>query len=443
MTRPVADDAPARRTATVARTTNETDIAVDARPRRDGAGGGVDRHPVLRPHARPARPSRRLRPVGAGRRRPRDRRPPHGRGRRHRPRRGLPRRAGRQGGRAPLRLDPGAARRGAGRRGPRPVRSAVPRLRGRLPRREDPRRPAVRPAAGRGVLAGVRHRRRHHPAHHAGAGAQHPPHHRGHVQGRGPVAARRGARRGRRRPVHQGQRCDPASPSSTTASATSARPRRRSSTSAPTPGSPPTRGSSATPPGWCCPGWVPSAGAWSSCAATGWTTSPWRPSTPGGPSSASASACRCSTTAPTRRPACAGLGVLAGRVRLLPDGVKRPQMQWNVLDRRRPSPLLGGLERAGVGVLRPLLRRRGRPTTWWPRATTAGAVAAAVERGNAVGHPVPPREVRGHRTARPRQLRRPRRRSTVGGPRRGRPRRRALSPPPPAPHGPLSRHRPP
>ncbi|MGI8755231.1 MAG: imidazole glycerol phosphate synthase subunit HisH [Acidimicrobiales bacterium] len=29
-------------------------------------------------------------------------------------------------------------------------------------------------------------------------------------------------------------------------------------------------------------------------------------------------------------PAVAGLGVLAGRVRLLPEGVKRPQMQWNV-----------------------------------------------------------------------------------------------------------------
>ena len=29
-------------------------------------------------------------------------------------------------------------------------------------------------------------------------------------------------------------------------------------------------------------------------------------------------------------PDVAGLGVLPGRVRLLPDGVKRPQMQWNV-----------------------------------------------------------------------------------------------------------------
>jgi len=37
-----------------------------------------------------------------------------------------------------------------------------------------------------------------------------------------------------------------------------------------------------------------------------------------------------------------GLGVLPGRVRLLPDGVKRPQMQWNQLD-HRPTPMLAGL----------------------------------------------------------------------------------------------------
>jgi len=33
-----------------------------------------------------------------------------------------------------------------------------------------------------------------------------------------------------------------------------------------------------------------------------------------------------------------GLGVLPGRVRLLPAGVKRPQMQWNQLRLRRPAP---------------------------------------------------------------------------------------------------------
>ncbi len=57
-----------------------------------------------------------------------------------------------------------------------------------------------------------------------------------------------------------------------------------------------------------------------------------------GRSSGCASACRCCSTAPTRPPGVAGLDVLPGRVRLLPDGVKRPQMQWNILAwRRRPS----------------------------------------------------------------------------------------------------------
>ncbi len=42
-------------------------------------------------------------------------------------------------------------------------------------------------------------------------------------------------------------------------------------------------------------------------------------------------------------PGVPGLGVFAGQVRRLPDTVKRPQMQWNLLDVRRPSVLLDGL----------------------------------------------------------------------------------------------------
>src|SRR4029453_15968127 len=38
-----------------------------------------------------------------------------------------------------------------------------------------------------------------------------------------------------------------------------------------------------------------------------------------------------------------GLGVLPGIVRRLPDGVKRPQMQWNLLMRCAESALLAGL----------------------------------------------------------------------------------------------------
>jgi len=39
-------------------------------------------------------------------------------------------------------------------------------------------------------------------------------------------------------------------------------------------------------------------------------------------------------------PTVAGLGILPGAVRLLPEGVKRPQMQWNLLERRGDPALL-------------------------------------------------------------------------------------------------------
>ena len=43
-------------------------------------------------------------------------------------------------------------------------------------------------------------------------------------------------------------------------------------------------------------------------------------------------------------PDAVGLGVLPGRLRLLPDTVKRPQMQWNLVDVRRPSQLFATVE---------------------------------------------------------------------------------------------------
>lgn len=43
-------------------------------------------------------------------------------------------------------------------------------------------------------------------------------------------------------------------------------------------------------------------------------------------------------------PGVAGLGVLDAEVRRLPEGVPRPQIQWNVIERRRPHPLFGGLD---------------------------------------------------------------------------------------------------
>ena len=43
-------------------------------------------------------------------------------------------------------------------------------------------------------------------------------------------------------------------------------------------------------------------------------------------------------------PGVAGLGVLEGEVRFLPASVKRPQMQWNLVERRRDSAVLAGIE---------------------------------------------------------------------------------------------------
>jgi len=43
-------------------------------------------------------------------------------------------------------------------------------------------------------------------------------------------------------------------------------------------------------------------------------------------------------------PDAVGLGALRGRIRALPDDVKRPQMQWNVLQRVRDSEMLRGLD---------------------------------------------------------------------------------------------------
>jgi glutamine amidotransferase len=42
-------------------------------------------------------------------------------------------------------------------------------------------------------------------------------------------------------------------------------------------------------------------------------------------------------------PTTSGMGVLSGKVRLLPEGVKRPQMQWNQLNIRDDSPMFAGL----------------------------------------------------------------------------------------------------
>ena len=91
------------RKAEVSRTTAETALVGQARPRRHRPARQPDRRRLLRPHARPARPPRADRPRDPRDRRPARRRPPHRRGRRHRARPGARRGARRQARHPPLR----------------------------------------------------------------------------------------------------------------------------------------------------------------------------------------------------------------------------------------------------------------------------------------------------------------------------------------------------
>lgn len=76
-----------------------------------------------------------------------------------------------------------------------------------------------------------------------------------------------------------------------------------------------------------------------------------------------------------------GLGVLPGTIRLLPPIVKRPQMQWNVLQRHTESRLLAGLpDPAWVYFVHSYAAdsQEGVIAT----CDYGGPVVAAVERGN-------------------------------------------------------------
>ena len=76
-----------------------------------------------------------------------------------------------------------------------------------------------------------------------------------------------------------------------------------------------------------------------------------------------------------------GLGVLDGVVRLLPDTVKRPQMQWNPLVIERPSPLFAGLDDpAWVYFVHSYAADD--PANTVATCDYGGPVCAAVQRGN-------------------------------------------------------------
>jgi imidazole glycerol-phosphate synthase subunit HisH len=76
-----------------------------------------------------------------------------------------------------------------------------------------------------------------------------------------------------------------------------------------------------------------------------------------------------------------GLGVLRGRVRRLPEGVKRPQMQWNVLEPSRGSGLLAGLEQP-VWVYFDHSYAPELSVDVVATCDYGGAITAAVERGS-------------------------------------------------------------
>jgi glutamine amidotransferase len=80
-------------------------------------------------------------------------------------------------------------------------------------------------------------------------------------------------------------------------------------------------------------------------------------------------------------PGIAGLGVLPGRCRLLPDSVKRPQMQWNVLEPSRSSAMLDGLD-APVWMYFVHSYAPQMSVDVVATCDYGGPVTAAVERGN-------------------------------------------------------------
>jgi glutamine amidotransferase len=81
-------------------------------------------------------------------------------------------------------------------------------------------------------------------------------------------------------------------------------------------------------------------------------------------------------------PGVSGLGVLPGVLQRLPDSVKRPQMQWNLLDVHRPSALFAEVvDPVWVYFVHSYAADAHDPTVV-ATCDYGGPVAAAVERGS-------------------------------------------------------------
>jgi len=80
-------------------------------------------------------------------------------------------------------------------------------------------------------------------------------------------------------------------------------------------------------------------------------------------------------------PGVEGLGVLPGRLRLLPDGVKRPQMQWNLLERHGECRLLADAPDPAWAYFVHSYAAETDPAIVSATCDYGGSVVAAVERG--------------------------------------------------------------
>ncbi len=245
------------------------------------------------------------------------------------------------------------------------------------PGHAGPRHPALRPAAGRGVLARLRHRRQPDAAHPARGGQEHAPHAGGELQGGGPLPPRRGAGRGGWRPVHQGQPV-------TAASARIAvldygignlRSAEKALQHVGRGGSPRDRrgrgrcrrrrgaarvGAFGRARGRCVASGLEERGPGGAGAAC--------------PSSACASASSCSTRGRSESPGADGLGVFDGEVTACPRASSTRRCSGTSSGARpeQESRTRCGAWARALGLLRALLRRRRSGRRRWPCATTAG-----------------------------------------------------------------------
>ena len=232
--------------------------------------------------------------------------------------------------------------------------------------------PALRPPAGRGVLAGLRHGGRAHPAHaRCGRAATPTTSSRPVFKGVARAPARRRAGRGRGCPVDQGR---PVTGRPEPSGAVHRRHGLRDRQPALGREGPRHLGAPARlvdDPGEVAgrPGGAARRGGLRPVrrgprGTAGSSRRPGRRWPTAGRSSASASAFSSSTRPPRRAPGARASGSSRARCGALPGRVKRPQMQWNRLDSTAPGPACAAAGRSGrrpVGVLRPLLRPASRP----------------------------------------------------------------------------------